>query len=166
RPVQPEPPESRPEPQCGFAPAVLEQPGKRGAKVRQLQLEAVERLRAQVTHPRQPLTRVELLGDAEEGVVVATSQGRRIRKIAKVLECELSDGHESEKAPVLAVSQQALVNQRLQGVELCGANGFRRLELEAPGEHGQPCKQSLLVGSKESIAPLDGPAQGALPLRC
>src|SRR5262249_31439432 len=62
--------------------------------------------------------------------------------------------------------QQALVDQRLQGVELGGTDRLRRLELEASGKYGRPCKQQLLAGGEEPIAPLDRPAQRALPLGC
>ena len=63
-----------PEAKYAFVPTVLEQPGERGTKVRHLSSETVEPLRAQIAHPRQPLTRLELLRDAEEVVVVATTQ--------------------------------------------------------------------------------------------
>src|SRR4029450_12877192 len=166
RPVEPEPPEGRSETSSALVPAAFGSPARCRAKVRQLPLEAAERVRAQVTHPRQSLTRVELFRDSEEVVVVAPTQRRLIREIAQLFESELSDRPQHEEAPVLAVAQEVLVDQRLQNVELCGADGFRRLELEAPGEHSQPCKQGLLTAGEEPVAPLDGPAQRALPLRC
>ena len=97
---------------------------------------------------------------------MAPTQRRFIRQIAQLFECELFDRPQHEEAPVLAVPQEVLVDQRLEDIELCGTDGFRRLELEAPGEHGQPRKQGLLTGGEELVAPLDGPAQRSLPLRC
>jgi hypothetical protein len=135
-PVQPEAPEGRSETEHAFAPVGFEQPGERSPKARQLPLEAVERLRAQVAHPGQPLTRIELFGDSEEVFVVATRQRRRIRKMTQLLKGELFDRREHEEAPVLAVPQQALVDQGLEDVEVRVTDGFRRFELEAPDEHG------------------------------
>ncbi|HEX6583082.1 MAG TPA: hypothetical protein VF056_05720 [Thermoleophilaceae bacterium] len=164
RPIQPEPPKGRPETERAFAAAVLDQPCERSAKARQLPLKAEERRGAQLTHSRMPLARVELLRDAEEVVVVATTERRRIRQVAQLLERELLDGREHEEAPVLAVPEQALIHQRLQDVELGGTDGFGRLEREAPGEHRELCKQPLFVSREELVAPLDGPAQRALAL--
>src|SRR5262249_35156853 len=110
RPVQPAPRECRAETECGLALAVVEEPRKRSAKARQLPVEAFERPRAEVTHPRQPLTRVELFREAEVVVVVATTKRRRIREIAQLLQRELLDRPEHKEAPVLAVPQQALVD--------------------------------------------------------
>src|SRR5262249_57477661 len=96
----------------------------------------------------------------------AKRQRRSIGGPAQLLLCELSDSRKHEEAPVFAVSQQALVDQRLQDIELGGTDGFRGLKLEAPREHGQLRKQPLLVGAEELITPFDGPAHGALSLGC
>src|SRR5262249_27263339 len=133
---------------------------------RQFPIEPVERFRAHVTYPRQPLTCVELFRNPEEILVVAKTQRRRIGEPAQLLLCELSDSRKHAASPVFAVSQQTLVDQRLQDVELGEADGFRGLKLEAPREHGQLRKQPLLVGAEELITPFDGPAHGALSLGC
>jgi len=96
---------------------------------------------------------------------VETTQRGRIGEIALLLQRERLDRPEHEEAPVFAVPQQALVDERLQDVELGGTDRFRRLELEAPREHGQPHEQQLLADGEEATVVGSKQARGRPVIR-
>src|SRR5688500_15243018 len=82
------------------------------------------------------------------------------------LDGKLADGLEHpEAAAVGSDADEALVDQRLEGVEVSVDDLFGRLEGPAAAEDGQAGEQALLVGGQQLVGPLDRGAQGALALR-
>ena len=72
-----------------------------------------------------------------------------------------------EHREALAVpSDEALVDERAERVELGVADGLRGLEREAAAEDRQRGEQSALLGIEQVVRPGQRPLQGAMPLRC
>jgi Dienelactone hydrolase family len=65
------------------------------------------------------------------------------------------DVHRAARIAAAGHGRQILVSQATR--DLTGADRFCRLQLEAPGEDGQPCEQPLLIGGEEPIAPQEFP---------
>ncbi len=63
---------------------------------------------------------------------------------------------------LLGKADEALLDERLQGVELGVADHFGCLERAAPGEDREAGEELLLCGGEQVVAPLDGCAQGLL----
>src|SRR6185437_8302496 len=88
--------------------------------------------------------------------------------LARFLEAfrrELPDGLEHPVAP-LARADEALVEQRLQGVELGVRDLLRRFERAAAGEGRKAAKEALLFLVEQIVTPLDRCAQRRLPRLC
>jgi hypothetical protein len=77
--------------------------------------------------------------------------------------CELADRLE-HREPLAAPAQQAVIDERREGIEHIAANRLRSIEREAAGEHRQPRKERARVVVEEVHAPLDRRAQRALTL--
>ena len=75
-----------------------------------------------------------------------------------------ADGLEHEEAAVVPRLQEALVDERVEGVEVGAADGLRTRRSEAAREDTQPGEVSLVVLVEQLVAPLDGRAQRPLPL--
>jgi hypothetical protein len=89
----------------------------------------------------------------------------RVRRLVEPLECLLADRVEHAEAAAAPPPHEALHDERLEDVELGVANGLRRAEREAAGEHRQPLEELLLVRPEQLVAPLDRRAQRALACR-
>ena len=57
----------------------------------------------------------------------------------------LADRLQHPEAVGLAHANQALVNERFERVEICGADRFSRLERRSAREDGEPSEEPLLV---------------------
>ncbi len=62
------------------------------------------------------------------------------------------------------MADEALVDERLQRVEVRAGDLLRRLERPPPGEDAERAKRALLGRGEQVIAPLDRGPQRALPL--
>ena len=102
-----------------------------------------------------------LLGERQEVVRVAASQllglARRLKPLARVLADRLQ-----HREPLVGVAQEALVDERLEGVEIDLRHLLGRLERGAAPEDGEPGEEGLLRGCQQLVAPVDGCAEGAL----
>ena len=85
-------------------------------------------------------------------------------RLFELLARVLADRLEHPEAAARPAAQEALVDERLQLVEVGVADGLGRLEREAAGEDGEPAEQALLLLVEQVVAPLDRRPQRALPL--
>ena len=84
--------------------------------------------------------------------------GARVEQLARVLADRL------EHAEALAVgTDEALVDERAEGVEISAAHLLDRLERASPDEDGQAAEQRPLVVVEELDAPADRVAQRSMP---
>ena len=88
-----------------------------------------------------------------------------VRRLVEPLERILADRVEHAEAAAAPPPNQALLDERLEDVELGVAYGLRRVERKAAGEHRQPPEELLLVRLEQLVAPLDRRAQRALARR-
>ena len=77
-----------------------------------------------------------------------------VARLAEPLRCKLSDRLEHPVA-LVRETEQALLDERLQGVEVGVRHLFRGLESAAAGEDREAREQPLLVPDEEVVAPLD-----------
>ena len=109
-----------------------------------------------------PRSRVFGNANGPLSVVAADDLGGRV--LLESFRGVLSDRREHEEAALGGLPQEALVDQRAQGVEIRLADLLCGLEVEAAGEHGQPAEQPLLLPVEEFVAPVDRPPQRPLTL--
>src|SRR6266511_2147610 len=86
---------------------------------------------------------------------VSSPQFRKLRVLRHSLGRVLTSRLEHEEAPVIGLSEQALVNERLQVVEVRVADRRGRLQVKAAGEDGKAAKEALLCFAEKLVAPLD-----------
>src|SRR5207302_8407972 len=65
---------------------------------------------------------------------------------------------------IARVTHEALVDKRLERVDVRVCDAFRCLERATASEDGEARKELLLLGGQQLVAPLDRRAQRALPL--
>ena len=86
------------------------------------------------------------------------SIGRRIEALGG----ELEDGREHRQAPIVGPSQQALLEQRPDGLEIAVTHGFDCVEREPAGEDPQLVEQASVIVGQQVVAPRDGRAKRLL----
>src|SRR5919198_3356603 len=97
-----------------------------------LRFEPVQRLSLD-TRPQPRRDLIDKLGE-----VARMLASKLVRSaLLEPLQSELADGLEHEETPFVRLAQQALVDERLQRIELGATDGFRRLECEAAREDSQ-----------------------------
>ena len=118
------------------------------------------------------------LGQSQVVGQMARRRGLGLAALGQLLQGVLAQHDQQPEARlVLLIRGQrpdhALVGQRGQAGDECGrglarrrvvANSHGRAERERPVEHPQPGKEALLVRREQAVAPVNRPAQGALPL--
>src|SRR3954452_24820194 len=92
---------------------------------------------------------------------VAFAEHTRLSDQLELLPGVLTDGLEHPEA-ILRAADEALLDQRLQHVQVGVTDLFRSLERAATGEYGQAGGQLLLFRGGQVVAPLDRRAEGAL----
>jgi hypothetical protein len=107
---------------------------------------------------------VDVLGKRAEVVGVAAAQIIGFAPSLELVDRVLPDRLEHRDA-VPKPPYEALVEQRLERVEVGGTDIFGCLERAAAGENRQTREQLLLVVRQELVAPLDRRAQRPLALR-
>ena len=100
-------------------------------------------------------------GDVEDEEGVPPHHLRLLAACRKPLTGVLPDRLEHPEA-LCRVAEEALVDQRLQRVEVHPGDRVGRLHRAAAAEDGQSGEQPLLVGLEQFVAPLDGGAQRLL----
>ena len=154
----PEMPDRGADPKRDVGASVLECVPKDGAEVVVLRFDPVVPDRRA---PGQQLGACQLRKLEEEGAV-PLPQDLSPAGLFDSLECELADRLQHPEA-LLCVADEALLDERLQRVEVGAADGFGRFERAAAGEHGEPREQAPLVGRQQVVAPFDRGAQRPLP---
>jgi hypothetical protein len=136
---------------------VLERVAKRGAHVVVLRFDPVEPDR------RAPGPQLGLreLRELEEELAVLAPQFVSLSGVLESLERELADRLQHPEAAV-PEPDEALVDERLEHVQIGAADGLRCFESAAAGEHGQAGEESLLLFGQELVAPGDGRPQRLL----
>ena len=149
------------EPQLRFRGLLLMPPVERRAQVVVLTPEPLELLEAQVFHVL-PFVDAGLFEE-----VLAVSAKRRAARLllGEALACEFADRLEHREPP-LPFPDEALVDERGQGVQVALAHGLGRLERPAPGEDREPRQSLLLVLLEQVVAPGDRRPQRLLPFGC
>ena len=69
------------------------------------------------------------------------------------------------QVPAVGEAKEALLNERLEAVEVGVAHFLRRPERAAASEDRKPAEQLLLTVREEVVAPVDCRPKGALSLR-
>jgi hypothetical protein len=109
------------------------------------------------------------LGELGEVAQVPAPQPVKATAALEFVEPELTDGLQHPEAHAsgsrFTASQQALLEQRADDLQMSTTHGFGRFEREPAGEDRQLQEYRLLPLAKEVVAPLDGGTQGLLPLR-
>jgi len=93
---------------------------------------------------------------------VSASEVGLLARVAKALGRKLPDRLEHPESLPLAHADEALVDERLQPVDVRAADRFGRLEGAAAAEDGKAGEQPLLVFREEVVAPIDRRAQRLL----
>jgi hypothetical protein len=122
-----------------------------------LSLEPVEplgRVRARV--------RLGLLRQLEEVLGVAAAQLSGLARCVEPLVRILADRLQHPETLAVADADEALVDERLQHVQVGVAHGLGGLERTASGEDREPGEQPLLVFPEELVAPLNCRAERLL----
>ena len=104
-----------------------------------------------------------LLGERQEVRRVSSVELAVLARVFEPLGGVFADRLQHPVA-LAAVAEQALVDERLEGVEVGVADLLGRLEGAAPREDGQLREQLLLPFVEEVVRPFDRRAQGALAL--
>src|SRR5947208_14731463 len=78
----------------------------------------------------------------------------RLARLLEALERELADRLQ-HRVPLAVEADEALLDERLQPVEVTVRNLLGRLQRAAAGEDGQPPKELLLLRREELVAPAD-----------
>ena len=86
-------------------------------------------------------------------------------RLVESLERILADRVEQAEAPVGAAADEALLDERLERVEVGVADGLGRLDREAARERRERSEELLFVRLEEPVAPFDRGAQRSLPRR-
>jgi len=115
--------------------------------------------------------RLRGLCDRQEVLGVAAQGAHEFAAILKAFARERSDGLEQPIA--LAVRRRILRDQAdgpqvVQGfgdLGLVSEHRAGRLDSEAAGEHAKPGEDALMGGGQPMVAPVEGVAQRALPVR-
>ena len=92
---------------------------------------------------------------------VAPAQVVGFARLLEALEHILADCLQHPVA-LVRKAEEALLDERLQRVEVCIRHLFCRFERAAPGEYGQAGKEGLLVLFEQLVRPLDGGAERLL----
>ena len=105
-----------------------------------------------------PQVWVRTLGEHGEELGVAQPQRVGLARRLELLDRELADRlqHPVPRAPRgLAAADEALVDQRLQRVDLRAADSLGRLVRATAGEHREPREQLLFLRREEVVRPTD-----------
>ena len=94
------------------------------------------------------------LRDRQEEPSVAQADGVHLAGSSELLQREIADRLEHPETN-LAVADKALLDERLERVEIGACNLLRRPERAASGEDRQPGKERLLGFCEQVVAPLD-----------
>ena len=86
---------------------------------------------------------------------MAVAHHRRVRPVLEHVRRVLANGLQHEEPPRVRLAKQTLVDQRADGVEVCVADGFGGVELEARGEDCKASEELFLRVGQQVIAPLD-----------
>jgi len=107
----------------------------------------------------------EVRGDGEREEVLRVPPLRRFEVTGRsqALACVLADRLEHPVA-VPGVPNEALVDERLERVELCLCDLLGCFECAAAQEDGESREELLLLGCQQLVGPLDRRPEGALPL--
>ena len=108
-----------------------------------------------------PQLRLRELAELEKVRGVPSPEILGATGISEPLECELADRLQHPEA-LVRMAQQALVDKRLQRVQVCVADALGRFHRAAACEHREPGEEPLLLVGEELIAPLDGGPQRPL----
>ena len=100
--------------------------------------------------------------ECKEVFCVTALQHLGLAGVLEPLGSVLADRLQHPEAVALADANQALVDERLERVEICVAHRFRRPERAAAREDCEPCEEPLLVLVQQLVAPLDRRAQRLL----
>ena len=138
----PESPERRCEPHDTVDLAGVLEPAHGSAQVVVVALQWIEPLLAA---PDPDQMRLRLLGEGQEVLGVAPPPCFGSGRLLEPLGCVLADRLEHPEPVALADANEALVDERLERVEVCVADLLRRLERPAAGEHGEAREQRLLA---------------------
>src|SRR6478735_8380843 len=98
--------------------------------------------------------RFRLFGQPQKELCMPSADFVRTFGFLELFDCEFADRLQHPE-PLSRMPKQALVDERLDGVDICVGNLVYRLQRRATGEHGEPAEQRLLVVRKEVVAPFD-----------
>jgi hypothetical protein len=107
--------------------------------------------------------RLGFLRQLQEVLRVAPSDLIGPARLLEPLAGVLADRLERRVA-LIRVSQKALVDERLEGVEISVRNAFGGLEGTPTAEHRESGEEPLFALAQEVVAPLDGTAERPLTL--
>src|SRR5204862_1505532 len=148
---QPEEPDRAAEPERDVGASVLERVAERGTDVVVLRFEPAEPNRGTGAAVQLGLRQ---LPELEEVGAVPMPETRGAAGFLESLERELADRLQHPETAVRG-ADEALVDQRLEDVEVGLANRFGCFERAAAAEDGEPGEQPLLVLGKQVVAPFD-----------
>src|SRR5436190_9173800 len=152
--------EGQREPEATARKSLFQRPVQRSADVVALRDDEL------VAHrPRSLDEKVRRARELRQVVEEARSQFVSFAARLEQLACELPDRLQHPEAAALPAAEQALLEQRLERVEVGLAHLLGRLDREAAGEDGEAAEQLLFRLVKELVAPLDRRAQRPLALR-
>ena len=109
--------------------------------------------------------RFRFFRERQEERPVAPPKDLGLPGVLQTLERVSPDRLEHPEA-LAGVADEALHDERLQGVEIRAGDPLRRLEGAAAGEDGQAGEEALLSARQQVVAPLDRGAQRLLARLC
>jgi len=104
------------------------------------------------------------VGELEEVLGVAPAQSVGLTRLIEPVEGELPNRAEHREA-LAAPLDEALLDERLELVEIRAGDTLRRDERPAADEDREPSEEHLLVGREQLVAPRDRVRERSLPLR-
>ena len=104
------------------------------------------------------------VGQGEVVRGVAGEDRERLVRRDESLDGELEDRHEHPEAAVVRPPQEALLEERSDGLDVGVADGLGRVEREPAREDAEAVEQPALVGGQQVVAPGDRRAERALSL--